>query len=504
MQRNLKASELVAAFGTLETVCGDAGMVLCGVEYDSRRCGPGSLFVAVKGLVRDGHDFVPQVLAAGAAVVVDRERADEFCACVPGALVISADDTRAALSYISEYFFGQVSRTLPVIGITGTNGKTSTTYMLERIFAACGCTPGVIGTVNYRWKNTVLDAPNTTPESRDLHELMARMAADGVDVIIMEVSSHGLDLGRVDDIRFTVACFSNLTRDHLDYHHDFESYYLAKQKLFDLLAAGGSPDALAVINVDDEYGRRLRDHVRRHSYRVMTIGHGADADLRINDDSVRNTMQGISYVAAGAAGEYSVQLRLAGAFHIYNSLTALAAATGFGLEPGRVIAALGAMDGVPGRFDRLLSPLGFGVVVDYAHTDDAMQKLLSSARGLEPQRLITVFGCGGDRDRTKRPLMGKAAAEWSDLVIVTSDNPRTEDPDKIIGDILPGVQQGNATYRVEPDREKAIALAIGQAAPGDLVIIAGKGHENYQILGSTKIHFDDREIAARYIAERKA
>jgi len=389
-----------------------------------------------------------------------------------------------------------------VIGITGTNGKTSTTYMIESIAKAAGMVPGVIGTVDYRWKGMREEAPNTTPESRDLQELMARMAAAGVDCLVMEVSSHGLELLRADDIDFDVAVFTNLTRDHLDFHHDFEHYFSAKKRLFSILDGSAKRSRTGLVNLDDVYGARIREGRAAWGFPVLGYGIAADADYRIRETSVVNAIDGVSYTVDAPEGPVEVRLGVGGRFNVYNSLAALAAARGLDIPLDAVREGLSAMKTVPGRFDAISSSLGFHVIVDYAHTDDALQKLLVSARELNPARLITVFGCGGNRDRTKRPLMGKTAVSLSDHVIVTSDNPRKERPGDIINDILKGIS--GAAYEVDPDRRSAIARAIAMAEEGDIVVIAGKGHEDYQIIGEVKHHFDDREIARDLIAAREA
>jgi UDP-N-acetylmuramoyl-L-alanyl-D-glutamate--2,6-diaminopimelate ligase len=389
-----------------------------------------------------------------------------------------------------------------VIGITGTNGKTSITYMIESVLKHAGITPGVIGTINYRWNDTLQQADNTTPESKDLQEVLARMRDDGVKVVVMEVSSHGLFLNRADDIEFDAAVFTNLTRDHLDFHLDFEEYFNAKMILFHLLDKSGKEKRVAVINTDDEYGKRMAEASRELSFTVKTLGFNEHADFRPDPNSVVNRITGLSYLLENPDKGLEIRLSLSGTFHIYNSLTAAAVLRSTGHPFGTIQEGLSQLKTVPGRFDVLDSGSGFHVIVDYAHTSDALLKLLASVNELEPRRLITVFGCGGDRDRTKRPEMGKIALDNSDMVIVTSDNPRTEDPVAIIEDITADLPEG--TYRVVVEREDAIREAVTAAGKGDIVVIAGKGHEDYQIIGKTKVHFDDRELAAKYLAEKIA
>jgi UDP-N-acetylmuramoyl-L-alanyl-D-glutamate--2,6-diaminopimelate ligase len=392
---------------------------------------------------------------------------------------------------------------MKVIGVTGTNGKTSTTYMVESILQKAGHNPGVIGTINYRWKDHRIDAPNTTPESADLQKIFHDMHADGVDFVVMEVSSHGLELGRADDIAFDSALFTNLTRDHLDFHKTFEDYFAAKCRLFDLVKKSGKSALSASVNIDDEYGSRALGDSAKYGYPFYGFGYGDKAAYRVDAGSVKNSIQGVSYSLHFEGRPYQVKLKLGGNFHVYNSLGAFAACHALGIDDEAIIEGLASLEKVPGRFDAVHSKLGFSVVVDYAHTNDALEKLLLSARGLNPHRIITVFGCGGDRDKSKRPIMGAVACELSDHVIVTSDNPRTEYPRAIIDDILSGITGYKGKYDVEEDREKAIAHAVASAGEGDLVVLAGKGHEDYQIVGKTKTHFDDLEIARKYILLRE-
>ncbi|HQO03830.1 MAG TPA: UDP-N-acetylmuramoyl-L-alanyl-D-glutamate--2,6-diaminopimelate ligase [Spirochaetota bacterium] len=482
--------------------CGD--VMISSVEYDSRRVQRGSVFVAVKGFQSDGHDYVLRAVAAGAAaVVVSADQEEHFRESVhDGVVLIVSDDCRRALSRFSAAMCGFPSRKAVVIGITGTNGKTSTTYMLESVFRKAGYNPGVIGTVNYRWNTTVRPAPNTTPESKDIQDLLREMTDDGIDCVIMEISSHGLELGRANDIDLDAAIFTNLTRDHLDFHHTFEEYFAAKMKIFEILERSMKKNKSAVINTDDPYGIRIFKERGRYRYPFISFGTAHNADYMPVAGSIVNTISGIGYRMQGPGFQRDVVMKVAGRFNVYNSMSAFAAACSLGIADDVIAAGLGEVNTVPGRFDCIDSGEGFSVVVDYAHTDDALEKLLLSARELNPHRLITVFGCGGNRDRTKRPLMGKVATLLSDHVVITSDNPRKEDPKVIIDDILAGITASN--YEVEPDRETAIRNAIEKAEKGDLIIIAGKGHEDYQILGTEKIHFDDREIAGKYIQQRVA
>jgi len=485
----------------ISRVAGEDGAMISSIEYNSTGVIPGSLFVAIEGAESDGHSYVRDALARGAAgALVSAGRVSEFEDLRGKAALLSSPDTRRALSALSAAFYGDPSSGMLVIGVTGTNGKTSITYMLESILKEAGREAGVIGTINYRWKGREAPAPNTTPESRDVQAMMRAMADDGVDALVMEVSSHGLKLGRVDDVEFDAAIFTNLTRDHLDFHLSFEDYFASKLLLFELLARSEKGRRAGIVNCDDEYGRSILREGGSRPYPLFGFGLSEDADYRPAVSSIHNSIEGVRYRLERPEPGADVELHVAGGFNVYNSLAAFAASRVIGIPVETIVGGLKRLLAVPGRFDRIRSDDGFGVVVDYAHTDDALAKLLQSARELSPRRLITVFGCGGNRDKTKRPLMGRAAASLSDVVIVTSDNPRKEEPGAIINDILAGME--GARYDVEPDRERAIAMAIERAGEGDIVVIAGKGHEDYQIIGAEKRHFDDREVAMKYIAAR--
>ncbi len=487
--------------GAADAVSGGS-VVVSSVEYDSRKVKKGSLFIAVEGFTSDGHRFVHTAVENGAsAVCMLRERAGDFeWLKERGVGILVTDDTRTALSRLSAAFFGFPSRCMLAIGITGTNGKTSITYMLEAIMKRHGRNPGVIGTINYRWGGREIPAANTTPESRDLQEILYRMKKDGVDAVIMEVSSHALELRRADDIDFDAVVFTNLTRDHLDFHHDFEHYFSAKKRLFQLLENSYKKGRCGVVNTDDPYGHELYMLRNRYSYPIKSFGVETGSDYMPMAGSISNTMHGLSYRLGLPDTGVEVNLNLLGTFQLYNSLAALAVAHQMGIPYDEITSGLAELENVPGRFDVLKTGKGFIVIVDYAHTVDAIQKLLKSVNELKHRRVITVFGCGGDRDRTKRPLMGKAAEENSDLVIVTSDNPRTEEPGMIIREIVGGMTGNN--HEIIPDREEAIARAMAEAGDGDIVVIAGKGHEDYQIIGTEKRHFDDKEVAARCLQEK--
>jgi UDP-N-acetylmuramoyl-L-alanyl-D-glutamate--2,6-diaminopimelate ligase len=486
-------------------VRGDVDAPVTGVAYHSREVTPGGLFVALKGCRTDGHLYLAASLDQGARVVVTEQELDP-----PEAVtVVRVPNARLALAHISAAFYDHPSRELTLVGITGTNGKTSTTYILEAILNAAGGRVGVVGTVNYRVGDQTWPAPVTTPESLDLQRLLREMRRRGVTHVFLEVSSHALDLRRVDGAVFAGAVFTNLSQDHLDYHRDLDEYFAAKSRLFlEILANGRPSQGLAVLNLDDPRGLELRDAVR-----VPALTYGCHPESQVRPLSHRFRQDGLEARLTTPAGEVEITSRLVGPFNLANILAAAAAALGLGIAPETVARGIAALPGVPGRLERFGPPGGPGVFVDYAHTPAAITQAVAALQTLNFSRLITVFGCGGDRDRGKRPLMGEAAA-GAQLVIVTSDNPRTEDPLAIIREIEPGIkraglarldaaaaQRGEAGYLVIPDRREAIRLAVSLARPGEAVLVAGKGHENYQIWGTERRHFDDREEAARALAE---
>jgi len=475
------------------------------VVQDSRKAVPGSLFVAVRGFHSDGHHFIPQAVRQGAAAVVAEQLPSPI-----DALAIRVPDSRKALAALAAKFYGYPSRRLALVGITGTNGKTTTSYLVRSIVGAAGRTSGLIGTIDYRIGDKVYPAPNTTPESLDIQQLLAEMVAAGADHCIMEVSSHALALGRTEGCEFRVAAFTNLTQDHLDFHRTLDAYFEAKLLLF----TGLGPEAFAVVNADDG---RSAEIVRRTRARVITFGLAAGSDIRPSGE-VSHGIDGISFSVATPAGSVAVASPLVGKHNVANILTAIGIATALGIAPDRIAAGITSMRAVPGRMEKVEAGQPFGVIVDYAHTEDALERLLEAVREVAGRRIITVFGCGGDRDRTKRPRMGAAAVRGSDAVIVTSDNPRTEDPQAIISEIEAGMRAagvraagpqglaragGRTPYLIVPDRREAIAAAVGLAGPGDVVVLAGKGHEDYQIIGERKHPFDDREEARKAVLQRQ-
>lgn len=466
-------------------------MPVRGIAYDSRKVEPGYVFVAIEGFRTDGHLFAGEALEKGAAALVVSKPV-----AVPGEVpLVRVPDTRLALALLAARFYGYPGHRLKLTGVTGTNGKTTTTYLLRAVYRRAGARVGLIGTVANWIGERKIPVTHTTPESLDLQKILAEMAGAGVDTVVMEVSSHALALKRVAGCRFDTAVFTNLTQDHLDFHKDMQDYLGAKKILFE------EAERVAVINGDDPAAPELRKACRG-GVRVVTYGIREKADVTAEKIDVHR--KGTSFLARTPWGEAALNLKLTGSFNVYNSLAALAAGGAAGIPLAAMAAALEEVAGVPGRFELVDRGQDFTVVVDYAHTPDGLENLLRTARQICTGRLVAVFGCGGDRDRTKRPLMGEIAARGSDLPVVTSDNPRTEDPLKIIADIEEGVRKVRrpGDYVVLPDRRQAIRYAIGSASAGDVVVIAGKGHEDYQIIGTEKFPFDDREEAARALEER--
>jgi UDP-N-acetylmuramoyl-L-alanyl-D-glutamate--2,6-diaminopimelate ligase len=464
--------------------------VIRGITHDSRRVKPGDLFLCVPGQKADGHAFLAKAAESGAVAAVV-EHTEGLDLDLPLLVVPS---TRAVMGPLSAAIHGYPSRAFTLVGITGTNGKTTTSLLVEALFRAAGCGTGVIGTLGARIGDRELPGDRTTPEAPDLQALFAEMAAADVRAVAMEVSSHALALDRTLGAEFDIGVFTNLTQDHLDFHATLDRYFDAKARLFTDYPSQSAKPFAAVLNLDDPYGQQLRNLSRG---RIITYGIDREATLAATE--VRATPGGVAFrLTHEGAPSASIQLRLGGRFNVSNALAALGVAHAAGLDGERALAALAAVPGIPGRFEAVDAGQEFAVIVDYAHSPDGLLNVLNAARALEPARLIVVFGCGGDRDRGKRPLMGRLAAELADQVVVTSDNPRSEEPGAIIREIMAGIEtvrQRRAQVVELPDRRAAIAHAIRMARPDDLVLIAGKGHENYQIFADRTIHFDDREVA---------
>lgn len=455
-----------------------------GLEYDSRRVGAGFLFFAFPGSRVDGRAFALDAVTLGAVAIVSESPAPENWH-TPW---IQVEHGRQALALAARNFYNRPDERLELTGLTGTNGKTTTAYLVDSVLRAAGKTTGLIGTIEYHLASRVLKAVNTTPESLDLHRLFAELEQAGGTHVTMEVSSHALALGRVYGLRFHTCVFTNLSRDHLDFHRTMEAYFAAKESLFH--GAGGPPPPFAVINRDDAYGRRLAIPPATEIY---WYGLGQDAQVRARH--VSSGFQGLRFEVQAGKVRFPVESPLIGKINVYNILAACATGLSYGITPEVISRGIAALKTVPGRFERVDEGQPFIVAVDFAHTDDALRNTLAMARGLAPKRIITLFGCGGDRDRTKRPLMGQVAGELSDFVVLTSDNPRSEDPLDIMNDALVGIRRTDVAHVIEPDRTAAITRAIKEAGPGDIVLLAGKGHETYQVLKDRTIHFDDREVA---------
>lgn len=473
-----------------------------GLYYDSRQVLPGGAFFAVRGALTDGHRFIDDALARGAsAIFMEEERP-----LPSGVAAVLLDDAREAMAAVAAAFYGNPTAEIPVVGVTGTNGKTTVTYLLESILNRAGRHPAVLGTVNYRFGEKQTPAPHTTPESVDLFRTAAEFLRQGAGAIVMEVSSHALDQHRVEAVRFKVGVFTNLTPEHLDYHRDMEVYFACKRRLLtDLLEPAGGR---AVINIDDEYGRRLAAELTG----ALTCGQNDGASIRVRETVV--SMDGIEGTIDTPVGSFSLKSPLLGTFNLQNLLCAAGAAVAMEIPLEVIAEGLACAPQVPGRMERIENDRGALVLVDYAHTGDALENVLSTLQDLSPRRIITVFGCGGDRDRGKRPVMGKVASRFSDLTVLTSDNPRSEDPLAILEEIRMGVRpvlaqewtrkealagEGKGFVTI-PDRREAISFAVEALRPGDILLVAGKGHEDYQIIGKERLHFDDREELRRALA----
>lgn len=494
-------ADLVSTLGPLvadeSPVAGMLDRPVAAIAYDSRRVSAGAVFVALRGLKADGASFAAQAAGRGAGLIVAETPAPPGIA-VPWLIV---SDARVALALLADRFYDHPSREISVIGVTGTNGKTTTAYLLAAILDAAGLPAGIMGTVSYRVGREEREAARTTPEAPDVQQLLHEMKERGCRSAVMEVSSHALALKRVDGMQFAAAIFTNLTRDHLDFHADMESYFAAKRRLFEMLPSG----APAVINADDPRGAPLMPVTSR----PITYGIQQPADVR--PDSLELGLDGIVLNVLTPRGSVAIRSKLVGRPNAYNILAATAAAVALDLPLQSIAEGVHALAGVPGRFEVVSSASdNVTVVVDYAHTDDALRNLMETARPLAKRRLITVFGCGGDRDRTKRPLMGMVAARLSDVVLITSDNPRSEDPARIIDEIRRGIPAGGQAGGRQTDvisivdRAEAIERAVAMAMPDDLILIAGKGHEKYQQVGDRVLPFDDVAVARRALGSRSA
>ncbi|VBB06224.1 folylpolyglutamate synthase signature 1 [Lucifera butyrica] len=495
MAKSLK--ELVALLASAD-VKGELDRTIEKITCDSRQVIPGSLFICLTGAKVDGHDYIAQACQAGAVAVL----AEKEVAVEAGVSVIRVPSTRAAMQVVGPYFFDYPARKMRLIGVTGTNGKTTTTYLIRHILQQAGFKVGLIGTIQTMIGERILPVKNTTPDVVDLQGILADMAASGMDYAVMEVSSHALSLGRVSGCEFDTAVFTNMTQDHLDFHITFEHYAAAKSLLFQSLDQGAVKEGkTAVINIDDpSSGVMLRAaHCRTIRYAVKQ-----PADLRAQEVEVRD--DGARFRLTGEFGDWPFHLKITGVFNIYNVMAAVGATLAEGVDLPVIRLAVESFQSVPGRFELVKAGQPFTVIVDYAHTPDGLENILRTAQQFAEKKMIVVFGCGGDRDKTKRPIMGRLAAQYADVIIATSDNPRTEDPETILQEIEIGIREGltaGKQYESIVNRRDAIHRALHLAQDGDIVIIAGKGHETYQILKDRTISFDDREVVREIIKEMK-
>lgn len=481
----------------VQQVQGNQNVSIQDITADSRAVKPNSLFIALDGATVDGHNYIDKAVDAGAvAVIVSKPVTVPADVCV-----ITVDDTRQAMMVCVPYFFDYPANRMRMVGVTGTNGKTTTTHMIRHILKAQGFKVGVIGTVHIMIGDTSYPIHNTTPDVVDLQHILHQMVQENVEYCVMEVSSHALALGRVSGVEFDTAVFTNLTQDHLDFHKTFENYLAAKCKLFEQVSAPNQvkDNKGAVINIDDSYGYRVMEKTTAPTITYSTLGKGT-----LNASDVHMSTKNSQYTVNYKNESYPVSMNTTGLFNVYNTLAAIGACLQEGISMEAIDTALKTFSSVPGRFELIEEGQDFAVVVDYAHTPDGLQNILETAKAIKENRIIIVFGCGGDRDATKRPIMGRIAAEYGDKIYVTSDNPRTEDPVQIVKDVEVGVKEAlreGTSYEVIVNRREAINHAIHDAKAGDIVIIAGKGHENYQILKNETIHFDDREEARKALKE---
>lgn len=497
--------ELLHPLDIVET-SGDLQSEIISITEDSRAAGPGTVFVAIQGTQRDGHQFVNQAFAQGAAAVVVEDYCFQDTAvehALAGSSLIRVKNSRKTLGLMASQLYGNPSYKLKMIGVTGTNGKTTVTHLAKSVLEAQGHQVGLLGTVGYVVGKEHRVASHTTPAPVQLQEMLGEMVRVGSDVGVLEVSSHALELDRVAGCEFDIVVFTNLTQDHLDFHHTMERYFQSKLHLFTDYVAGGkkSGPKRALVNADDPWAPNILEQC---TIPVWTFGIHSQADIQA--EAVQLSMDGTQFIVNSPLGRMTIASHLVGEHNVSNLLAAIGIGLEMGMSPASIEQAVRSVTNVPGRFERVQEGQNFTVVVDYAHTDDALQRLLEAAEVVKQARIITVFGCGGDRDRGKRSKMGQVAVKKSDLVIVTSDNPRTEDPQVILSDIEQGIEalppEARCVFHVISDRAEAIQAAIDLASSGDLVLIAGKGHEDYQILGTQKVHFDDREEARKAIRLR--
>ena len=470
-----------------EIIQGTSDLIIDTISYDSRvKMGIG-LFICIEGFTVDGHEYIGSAIENGAKVIMVQK---DVTADIPKDItIIKVNDTRATMASVGVNFYDHPSKDMDLIGITGTNGKTTTSYLIGWILESMNKKIGIIGTIENRIGKQVIKAERTTPESLDLQRLLRTMKTEDVTHTIMEVSSHALALDRVAGVRYKIGMFTNLSLDHMDFHKTVDNYVEAKSKLFTMCDIG-------IVNIDDSHAKTMTDI---KGYRLCTFGIDNKADFK--GENIKISAEGVNFDLITREGSYPVFMPIPGKFSVYNALGAIAATYSLGIDIQDIISELAKVPGVPGRIQSIPSEKGFSVIVDYAHTPDGLENVLKAVEEFVESKIITVFGCGGDRDKTKRPIMGDIAGKYSDYTIVTSDNPRSEDPDGILKDIEVGIKKTGKEYEMIVDRESAIKKAIETAKKGDVIVIAGKGHEDYQILKDRIIHFDDVEVAKKYLQE---
>jgi UDP-N-acetylmuramoyl-L-alanyl-D-glutamate--2,6-diaminopimelate ligase len=483
----MKISELWNFVDILD-IKGDPEASVTGVSYDSRQARPGHMFICVEGFSWDGHDFAQQAIERGAKVLLVQR---EVPVDSEGITIVKVKDSRKAMAAVGHVFYGFPSRKLKVIGVTGTNGKTTTTYLLKSILESAGHNVGLMGTIAIRIGDREIPSLRTTPESLDLHRLFGEMVVNGINYVVMEVSSHSLDLDRVGYVDFDYGVFTNLTRDHLDFHGNMKNYLDAKIKLFK------GTDKANVINADDPASDTIIERIKNLPTRFLTYGVNNKADFYARDIEINPS--GVRYNLVWKDKSIPIEVNIPGMISVYNSLAAAAPLLAEGIQPGYIQRGLKKIEGVRGRSETLDTGKGFSVIIDYAHTPDGLENILSTIRGFAKGRLITMFGCGGNRDREKRPMMGEIAGNWSDFVVVTSDNPRKEEPHLIIDEIMPGVEKTGCSYICIVDRREAIEYALKMAQKDDIIVLAGKGHEIYQEFADNTIEFDERKIVSEIL-----
>lgn len=481
----MKLNDVIQGVNTI-SIKGDLNIDINNIQYDSRKITVNSLFICVRGFNVDGHNFIEKAMEKGAVAFLVEEDLEK-----EGYTFIRVEDTRSTMAKIAHNFYDKPSSKMDIIGVTGTNGKTSITTFLSEILKSTNEKVGLVGTIKINDGKKDIESNSTTPESRDLQEYFNVMVNNKCKYCTMEVSSHSLALNRVDEVEFKIGVFTNLTPDHLDFHKDLEDYRQAKEKLFYKTSLAN------IINIDDSGGLKIYENIKEIDTPVYTYGIEKDTDFKATN--IKMTMNGVSYHLITPTYETEIYVSVPGKFTVYNTLGVIAVCYMLNIPKETIIKGLKNTNGVCGRFETVQNNKGISVIVDYAHTPDALENILNTAKEFAKGNIITVFGCGGDRDKTKRPIMGKIAQNMSDVCIITSDNPRTEDPKLIIEDILEGVDPANNNYNIVIDRKEAIKKAIESAKEDDIVIIAGKGHEDYQIIGKTKYHFDDKEVANEYL-----